>query len=102
VTRYGRYNKRAREVPLQGSFFSGGVSRHKKAWNGPILTLKGIFTRLIILEWSSHDVYDHQGSLVSQAGANCYRWEFANWRKILQIDGFVKHGQEFPNKNFPS
>jgi hypothetical protein len=41
VTGHGLYNKRAREVPLQGRFFSGGVSRHKKAWNVPILTLKG-------------------------------------------------------------
>ncbi len=43
-----------------------------------------------MIEWSSHDVYDHRVSLLPQGGANCYRWEFANWRKILQIDGFIK------------
>ena len=41
-----------------------------------------------MIEWSSHDVdIDHRISLLPQGGANCYRWEFANWRKILQIDG---------------
>jgi hypothetical protein len=53
---------------------------------------------LIIIEWSSHDVYEDRVSLLPYDGANCDRWEFANWRKLQQMVGFIKYGQEFPHK----
>ena len=83
-------------MPLQGKFFFCSVPADKKTSGNPfIYREREIFMRLIMIEWSSHDVYDHRVSKLPQDGANCDRWKFAIWGKFLQMDGFIKYGQEF-------
>lgn len=60
----------AREVPWQGPFIFCGVPLRTES---PLVSCeREIFTRLIIIGWSSHDGYDRiMGSL--------------KWRKMLQM-----------------